>query len=389
MARVASGSARSWGSRVWPAVREVAPWAALLAFAVVALAPRPGTPRGAPERGHGRMARRPAEVPPLGWRDILWRTWREMRDDRLSSVAASVTYYTLLAVFPAVGVFVSLYGLFADVGAVREQLVQLGAVFPPEAVALIGDQMMRLANGKASGLSIAFLVSLLLSLWSANAGMKSLFDGLNIAYDETETRSFLRRTAVTYAFTAALIVFLVLVSGLLVAAPLALESVGVASGVLIALRWLLVLAIAAGAFAVAYRYGPSREPARWRWLVPGAALASVLWLAGSAGFSFYLNHAARLDATYGSLGAVVAFMLWVWFSAMVVLAGAELNAEIEHQTLRDSTTGAPLPMGVRGATMADTVGEPFRGFRAGKGRASRTLPQARPDARPDPRRSAD
>lgn len=361
---------------------EAASWAVLAGFAAALLRPprRCGTAvrrasglsldaTGSPaeldaqEPGRGRLADRPTAVPSAGWRDIAWRTWREVNDDRLGAVAASVTYYTLLAVFPAVGVFVSLYGLFADVGAVREQLGQLAAVFPPQAVCLIGEQMMRLANGKTSGLSVAFLVSLLLSLWSANAGMKALFDGLNTAYDETEKRGFLLRTAVTYAFTAALILFLTLVSGLLVAAPIALKWMGVAGGVLIALRWAAVLVIAAAAFAVAYRFGPSREPARWRWVAPGAVAAAVFWIGGSAGFSFYLNHALRLDATYGSLGAAVGFMLWVWFSVMVVLAGAELNAEIEHQTARDSTTGAPEPMGRRGAAMADTVGRRFTGFR--------------------------
>jgi membrane protein len=321
----------------------------------------------AQEPGRGRLAGSPLDVPPLGWRDVAWRTWREVNADRLTIVAGSVTYYTLLAVFPAVGVFVSLYGLFADVAAVREQLNDLSAIFPPEAVSLIGEQMMRLANGKAAGLSIAFVISLLLSLWSANAGMKSLFDGLNTAYDEMEKRSYVTRSAITYAFTAALIAFLTLVSAVLVAAPIGLERLGLATDALIAVRWPLVFAIAAAAFAVAYRFGPSREPARWRWLVPGALFAAALWMGGSAGFSWYMNHAARLDATYGSLGAVIGFMLWVWFSVMVVLVGAELNSEIEHQTARDSTTGAPLPMGERGAAMADTVGTRFIGLRAGAG----------------------
>jgi membrane protein len=319
------------------------------------------------EPGRGRLAPSPLQVPWLGWRDIAWRTWREVNQDRLTIVAGSVTYYTLLAVFPALGVFVSLYGLIADVRAVEEQLIQLSAVFPPEAVRLIGEQMMRLATGHAGGLSLAFVASLLLSLWSANAGMKSLFDGLNIAYDETEKRSYLLRTALTYGFTAALIVFLTLVSAILVAVPIVLEAVGLRSDWLIGARWPLVFSIATAAFTVVYRFGPSRAPARWRWLLPGSAAAAALWMGGSAGFSWYLNHVASLDATYGSLGAVIGFMLWVWFSVMVVLVGAELNAEIEHQTALDSTTGPPQPMGERGAAMADTVGLRFIGVRQGVG----------------------
>ncbi|WP_293468072.1 YihY/virulence factor BrkB family protein [Phenylobacterium sp.] len=321
----------------------------------------------AQEPGRGRVAERPHHIPLQGWKDILWRTWREISQDRLTVVAGSVTYYTLLAIFPALGVFVSLYGLIADVSLVEDQLVQLSAIFPPEAVRLIGEQMLRLANGKAAGLSAAFVLSLLFSIWSASAGMKSLFDGLNIAYDETEKRNYLLRTALTYGFTLALLLFLALVSGILVAAPLALEALRIRDDLLIAARWPLVYVVAAAAFCIAYRYGPSRRLARWRWLIPGSAAAAFLWMAGSAGFSWYLNNVARLDATYGSLGAVIGFMLWIWFSVMVVLMGAELNAEIEHQTAMDSTTGPPKPMGERGAAMADTVGLRFIGFRKGAG----------------------
>ncbi|WP_293905970.1 YhjD/YihY/BrkB family envelope integrity protein [Phenylobacterium sp.] len=317
----------------------------------------------AQEPGRGRVAAWPGAIPWRGWRDIAWRTWQEVNQDRLTVVAGSVTYFTLLAVFPALGVFVSLYGLIADVKAVEEQLKDLSAVFPPEAVKLIGEQMLRLATGKPGGLSLAFVVSLLLSLWSAAAGMRSLFDGLNIAYDETEKRGFVRLSALTYGFTAALIVFLMLVSAILVAAPIVLEAAGLRTDWLIAVRWPLVFAVAAAAVSATYRFGPSRQPARWRWVVPGGTAAAALWMAGSAGFSWYLNHVASLDATYGSLGAVIGFMLWVWFSVLVVLVGAELNAEIEHQTALDSTTGKPEPMGKRGAAMADTVGVRFGGLR--------------------------
>lgn len=325
------------------------------------------------EPGRGRAAERPRHIPWRGWKDILWRTWREMSQDRLTVVAGSVTYYTLLAIFPALGVFVSLYGLIADVRLVEHQLIQLSTIFPPEAVRLLGEQMLRLATGKAAGLSAAFIVSLLLSIWSASAGMKSLFDGLNIAYDETEKRNYLVRTAMTYGFTLALLVFLTLVSAILVAAPILMAALHVREDWMIAARWPLVYCVAGGAFCVAYRYGPSRQLARWRWLIPGSAAAAFLWMAGSAGFSWYLNNVAKLDATYGSLGTVIGFMLWVWFSVMVVLMGAELNAEIEHQTAMDSTTGPPKPMGERGAAMADTVGLRFVGFRKGAGQLAAML----------------
>lgn len=315
------------------------------------------------EPGRGRVADHPRHIPWSGWKDILWRTMREIGRDRLTVVAGSVTYYTLLAIFPALGVFVSVYGLVADVRTVETQLAQLSAIFPPEAVRLIGEQMIRLATGRTGGLSLAFAISLLVSIWSASAGMKSLFDGLNIAYDETEKRNYFLRTAITYGFTLALVLFLAAISGILVVAPLVLDAFRLQDAWLIAARWPMVYAVAALAFAVVYRFGPSRERARWRWVAPGALAAAALWMAGSGGFSWYLNNVARLDATYGSLGAVVGFMLWIWFSVMVVLVGAELNAEIEHQTALDSTTGAPMPMGQRGAAMADTVGLRFTGVR--------------------------
>lgn len=334
------------------------------------LGPQPGLSRQtqadpgvfeAQEPGRGRTAERPHHIPWRGWRDILWRTWREMEEDRLTVVAGGVTYYTLLAIFPALGVFVSIYGLVADVRMVQEQLIQLSSIFPPEAVRLLGEQMLRLANGEAASLSLAFVISLLLSIWSASAGMRALFDGLNVAYDENEKRSYVLRMALTYGFTIALLLFLSAISAILVAAPLALESLHLREDWLIAARWPLVYVVAAAAFAIVYRYGPSRAPARWRWVAPGSLAAAFCWMAGSAGFSWYLNNVARLDATYGSLGTVIGFMLWVWLSVMVVLLGAELNAEIEHQTAIDSTTGPAMPMGQRGAAMADTVGLRFVG----------------------------
>ncbi len=344
------------------------------------------------EPGRGRLAASPLDIPWLGWRDVAWRTVREATQDRLTVVAGAVTYCTLLAIFPALGVFVSLYGLIADVGAVQAQLNTMARVFPPAALNLLGEQMVRLATGKTSGLSLAFAVSLLLSIWSASAGIRSLFDGLNTAYDEVERRPLLRRTAVIYGFTAAFIVFLTVISAILVAAPLALAALSIRDDLFTALRWPLVLIVATGAFMAVYRFGPSRAPARWRWLAPGAIFAAMAWLGGSAGFSWYLNNVAKLDATYGSLGAVIGFLLWVWFSAMMVLLGAELNAEIEHQTARDSTTGPPEPMGQRNAVMADTVGPRFVGVRETlrglRGRIpSRIRPRARPNAPPGPQRS--
>ncbi|HEY9217498.1 MAG TPA: YihY/virulence factor BrkB family protein, partial [Phenylobacterium sp.] len=315
------------------------------------------------EPGRGRLASAPHKIPPKGWKDILWRTYQEVTHDRLSAVAGSVTFYTLMALFPAIGVFASLYGLVSDVEQVRSQLADLATVFPREVLDLIGDQMMSMATRRPVSLSAAFLIFLLVSIWSANAGIKALVDGLNIAYDELEKRNYFLRQALTYSFTAGALVFLTLVTAILVAAPIAIRNLGNLRllEAWIPLRWALLLLVAASAFSILFRYGPCRSRARWRWVTSGGFFAACLWLGGSLGYSWYLNHIAHLDATYGSLGAVIAFMLWVYVSVMAVLIGAELNAEIEHQTALDSTSGAPRPIGQRGAAMADTVGLALRG----------------------------
>ena len=369
---------KSFAGRVGGALLALAPWAGLAAVSALWMrdrrqaSPESGLSKAAvappehfekTEPGHGRLADAPARIPMRGWRDIVWRTWQEVNADKLPSVAGGVTFYVLLAIFPAVGAFVSLYGLFADVATVREQLNDLAAFVPREVLTLVGDQMMAIATRQTAGLSVAFVISLLLSLWTANAGMSALFDGLNVTYDETEKRNFVVRRAITYAFTAALLAFATLVTGVLVAVPIYLRRLGLIDSWLAPFRWVVLTALAACAFAVLYRYGPSREEARWRWVRWGAGLAALAWVASSLGFSWYVNNVAHYDATYGSLGAAVGFMMWIWVSVMVVLIGAELNAEIEHQTALDSTTGAPLPMGARGAEMADTVGVPFQGVR--------------------------
>ncbi len=354
----------------------LAPWVALATLAV--LWPRPKAPEKvqpglsvqaeakpetfeAAEPGRGRLAHMPHKIPPKGWKDVVWRVYREVGADRLTAVAGGVTFYILLALFPAIGVFVSLYGLFADVNSVRDQLLSLSSVLPASVVGIVGDQMRTLSERPPASLSFAFVISLFFSVWTANAGMKALFDGLNIAYDEDEKRSFVRLTFLTYVFTFCALIFLVLMAGLLVAMPIAFAILGLGEleGVWVPLRWLILFAVASAGFSVIYRYAPCRTKARWRWVTPGGTFAAAFWLVGSLGFSWYVNNIAHYDATYGSLGAVIGFMMWIWFSVMVVLIGAELNAEIEHQTALDSTTGQPKPMGARGAAMADTVGLAF------------------------------
>ena len=313
------------------------------------------------EPGRGRAARWPWSIPSRGWRDILWRAWRRAAGARLGAVAGGVTFYLLLATFPALAAFVSVYGLFLDIAGVEKQLSELARVFPAPVVGLIGQEMLQLAKQRHETLSAALVGAALASVWSANAGMKALFDGLNVSYGEVEKRPYLRRTLVTYTATAGSLLFLIAVTALTVAAPVLLHTAGFhqLSVWFVPIRWLLLYLLAAGGFAAIYRLGPSRTAPRWRWVICGGAAAALAWMAGSFGFSTYLANFTHFGTTYGSLGAVIGFMLWVWFTVMMILVGGELNAEIEHQTAQDTTVGPPAPLGARGATVADTVGAAF------------------------------
>ncbi|MFI4935433.1 MAG: YihY/virulence factor BrkB family protein [Caulobacterales bacterium] len=355
---------------------HLAPWVAVVAMAAAALWPRmrrkpaaqPAQPRlltpaelDAAEPGRGRNANWPFLIPPLGWKDIFWRTYREMGRDRLPALAGGITFYVLLATFPAIAAFVSLYGLFFDVASVERQFSHMSPILPAEAVHLIGAQMVRVAGQRHAALSAAFVVFILISIWSANAGMKALVDGLNITFDESEKREYVRRSLFTYIATFFALVFLTMVMAVLVAAPIFFHDIGLRRfGVWWGpIRWLVVFLIAAGAFTLLYRYAPSRIHAKWRWVGFGGLLAALAWMGVSLAFSWYVNNVAHFGVTYGSLGAMIAYMLWVWFSAMVVLTGAELNSEVEHQTAVDTTIGPHRPTGERGAVMADTVGKAF------------------------------
>ena len=315
------------------------------------------------EPGRGRDACSPHDIPAAGWKDIAWRTWHEFNDDRITSVAASVAFFGILAVFPGMAAFVSLYGIYADIGAAQKHLEALAGVLPADSLTFIGGEMIRIAATKKASLGATFVISLLLSLWSANAGIKALFGGLNVAYEEREKRGFIRLNLITLGFTLAILTFLLLAMTAMVAAPVALAFLGLdaQSRVLAAMRWPLLLVIVVAGLSVVYRFGPSREHPRWRWVTWGGALAAFGWLAVSMLFSWYVGSFAHYSVTYGSLGAVVGFMTWLWLTVTVILLGAELNAEMEHQTTRDSTTGAPMPMGARGARMADTLGQSVPG----------------------------
>ncbi len=333
------------------------------------------------EPGHGRSARDPFHIPLRGWQDIFWRTLREFGADNIPQVAGGVAFFGLLSIFPAMGAFVSLYGLFSNVQMAEQQLNLLSGVLPDAALQMVGEQMLRLASARHSGLGFAFVISLLASLWSANAGIKALFAGLNIAFEETEKRNFLKLNLVSLSFTLGALAFLTAAFAAMVAAPIALAYLGYTPGGFAAmnvLRWPLLLLVAIGGITLLYRYGPSRQRERWPWVSWGSVFAAVLWLVVSLLFSVYVAHFGSYDRTYGSLGAAVGFMSWLWISSIAILFGAELNSEIEHQTAHDTTTGLAAPMGQRGAHMADTLGEIRSPARPGSPRAHSASASSQP-----------
>jgi membrane protein len=298
-------------------------------------------------------------IPARGWKDILLRVYHGITEDRILLVAAGVTFYALLAIFPGIAALISIYGLFGDPSSIASHLDAIANVAPGGAIDVLRDEMTRLAGQGGTTLGLSFLVSLAISLWTTNSGVKAIFDALNIVYGEEEKRSFFKLNAITLLVTLGIVCFILLTIGAVVAIPVVLNYLPLpeVSAVLVEIgRWPILFLLVTLALELLYRYGPSRTEPRWRWVSWGSVFAAIVWLAASVLFSWYVANFGSYNRTYGSLGAIIGFMTWIWLSIIVVLVGAKLNAEMEHQTARESTAGPPKPLGMRGATMADTVG---------------------------------
>ncbi len=316
----------------------------------------------------GRHAHAPTQIPWSGWKQVLRRTFSEMISDRIGLAAAGCAFYATLALFPAISMLVSVYGLAFDPQTVEPQMKVLKHLLPGPAYTLIADRIHTLVSKDHGTLTISLIVSVLVTMWSSSAGTKSMLAALNMAYDEKETRSFLRFQGTALGMTLGGILGAAMTLALLVFLPAMLDFLPQHLGGLqvieeqtqllirIGSPVLMVLFVAA-AFSMLYRFGPSRQEARWHWVTPGAVVSTLLWLITSAGFSYYVGHIASYDATYGPLGAVIGIMMWFFVTAYVVLIGAELNAELELQTAQDSTVGEAQPLGSRGAYVADHVAE--------------------------------
>ena len=325
--------------------------------------PKPPKPEDyeAREPGRGRMAERPHQIPHKGWVDISWRVGAAYFGDRVGFVSGGVTFFILLSLFPALAAFITIYGLFADPTDAAGRIAFLYSVLPSNVAQFIDTELTRLAEGSTGQLTFTLIWTLGLSLWTANNGIKTLFYGLNVAYHEVEKRNIVNYNLLCLAFTLTGLAAVLMSAALVVGVPVVLGVFGLADEWerLAPLRWPLLFVGYIGALTVIYRFGPCRQRARWRWVTPGAVFAASLSVLVSFVFSWYLTNFVRLDS-YGPLATAMGFLLWTWISVQVILMGAEVNAEIEHQTAVDTTTGSPEAIGDRGAVMADSIG-PRRG----------------------------
>ncbi len=309
------------------------------------------------DAGRGRCAARPSDIPGSGWWDILKRVWVNIGEHNVSIMAAGVGFYALLSIFPGLTALISLYGLIANPTDVQQLLASQG-LLPPEAVDLLVKQTSALVEQGTGKLSVGLVISLLFALWSTNYAISTMMTALNAAYAESEKRSYVVTVATSLALTSGLVLFAMLALLLVAILPAVIDVLPVPSGwrtTIALVRWPILAVLVMAALAAMYRFAPSRAHARWRWVSGGAVIATIAWIAVSLGFSLYVERFSSYDKTYGSLGAVVVLLMWFYLSAFVVLLGAELDAEMEHQTARDTTTGPDRPLGQRAARKADTV----------------------------------
>jgi membrane protein len=287
------------------------------------------------------------------------RVKKEMTADNVDIIASGLALYALLAVFPALAAAVSIYGLFASPADIADHLQQVATMLPEDATRILQQQLQQLSQNPQDTLSVGIVAGIALALWSARKGMVALMKASNVAYDEEENRGFFKQLFVSLAFTIGAVIGFLAVLLLGVAVPLAVSflPLGPAAEVtLLGVRWILLFAVAVLGLAIVYRFAPDRQRAQWRWVTPGSLIAATLWLIGSVLFALYVRNWGSYGETYGALGGVVILLMWFYLSGYIIILGAEINAETERQTRKDTTTGRPKPLGARGAYSADTVG---------------------------------
>lgn len=306
----------------------------------------------------GGQAETPTQIPPRGWWQVIRRAVTKSSADNVPILAGGVAFFAFLAVFPALIAALTLYGMVADPAQVAQQMQSLSSVLPPQAQQIITEQLTAVTRSNDGALTVGLVISLLAALWSASSATSNLITAINLAYHETETRGFVTMRVLALGLTLGALVFVLVALALVAVAPVVLDQLGLGViGQLIAqvIRWVLLIGVVIVGLAVVYRVAPNRNSPRFRWVSIGALVATVLWILGSVAFSLYVSSFGSYNTTYGALAGVIVLMLWLYLTSYIVLLGAEINAEAEHQTARDTTTGEPAPMGQRGATVADTL----------------------------------
>lgn len=284
------------------------------------------------ERGRG--AKGPHQIPPKGWKDIAFRVFQQTGEDNIGLMAAGIAFYGLLAVFPGIAACMAIAGLITEPSTIVAQFEKYGQLLPQQAAEIIVGQASEVAGSRDGGLGLAAVAGILIAIYSASKGIRSMIQGMNVAFRAKESRNIVRFYAVTYAFT------LVLIAGLLVAVAstiilpaifAVLPFTGKAEAIVSLIRWPILGGFAVLGLSAIYRYGPCRPKPKWRWITPGAAIACLLWVAGSVGFAAYVRNFASYNETFGSLGGVVILLMWLWLSAFIILLGAEIDSEMEAQ----------------------------------------------------------
>lgn len=317
-------------------------------------------PKQAPKRkDRGHHAVTPWQMPRRAWKDIVSRTWKRVWQDNVGLVSAGVAYYGFLAFVPLLGLIVLVYGLVADPQTVVSNVRTMTVVLPPDVASLVSDQLIAAVKSTKETKGLGVIIALLVALYGGTNGAGSIVSALNIAYEEKEKRSLGRFYLIALLITLSAVVLAV--TALVATTALAfLGSLvpGISPALIHAGRvaaYLVMVLLASAIAATLYRFAPSREHARWRWITPGSLFAALAWMLLTLLFSFYVTTVTDYNTTYGSLGTVIVLLTWIYLSAYALVVGAELNSEIEHQTAKDSTTGHPLPLGRRGAWAADHV----------------------------------
>lgn len=311
----------------------------------------------------GAQADKPTEIPARGWLQVVKRGWREASDDQVPLLGAGVAFFGFLSLFPTLAAFTLIYGLVADPATISAQTQSLTASLPPEAAALLVGQLDQLASAPQQSLGWGLVLAIVLALWSASGGVGNLITAINTAYDEDKKRGFVKEKLLALGVTVGAVIFMALVVALVAGVPVVLGFLDVRGPlrwVVEVVRWVLLAGLVIVALAVLYRLAPDRDAPKFRWVSTGAVVGTVLWLVASAAFALYVTLFGNYAKTYGALAGVVLLMLWLWLTSYAILLGAEINAESEEQTVKDTTSGPEQPLGSRGAVKADSTPPPAR-----------------------------